>query len=90
MTCGGARLNEIDPGPMQSKIVPHLFFAGEALDVDRIAGGFNFQHGCTGGWIEADRQLRQVMKIGKAFSPDNMSLKLVCGRNGELYFYCIN
>ena len=53
VTCGGIKLNEIDPKTMQSKIVPHLFFAGEITDVDGVTGGFNFQNAWTGGWIAA-------------------------------------
>jgi predicted flavoprotein YhiN len=41
------KLNEVDANTMQSKIVPHLFFAGEILNVDGITGGFNFQHAWT-------------------------------------------
>ena len=53
VTCGGIKLNEIDANTMESKIVPHLFFAGEIIDVDGITGGFNFQNAWTGGWIAA-------------------------------------
>lgn len=53
VTAGGIKLNEIDANTMQSKIVPHLFFAGEIVDVDGITGGFNFQHAWTSGWIAA-------------------------------------
>jgi predicted Rossmann fold flavoprotein len=53
VTAGGIHLNEIDPNTMQSKIVPHLYFAGEVLNVDGITGGFNFQHAWTSGWIAA-------------------------------------
>ena len=53
VTCGGIKLSEIDANTMQSKVVPHLFFAGEILDVDGITGGFNFQHAWTSGWIAA-------------------------------------
>lgn len=53
VTAGGIRLNEIDPNTMESKIVPHLFFAGEIMDVDGITGGYNFQHAWTSGWIAA-------------------------------------
>lgn len=53
VTCGGIKLSETDPNTMQSRIVPHLFFAGEILDVDGITGGFNFQHAWTSGWIAA-------------------------------------
>jgi len=53
VTCGGIKLNEIDPNTMQSKIQPGIFFAGEVMDVDGITGGFNFQHAWTSGWIAA-------------------------------------
>jgi predicted Rossmann fold flavoprotein len=53
VTSGGIALSEVDPQSMMSKKVPHLFFAGEILDVDGITGGFNFQHAWTSGWIAA-------------------------------------
>ena len=46
-------MSEIDPNTMMSRKVPHLFFAGEIMDVDGITGGFNFQHAWTSGWIAA-------------------------------------
>jgi len=51
VTCGGIKLNEIDPNTMQSKIQTGIFFAGEVMDIDGITGGFNFQHAWTSGWI---------------------------------------
>lgn len=53
VTAGGIQLSEIDANTMQSKIIPHLYFAGEILDVDGITGGFNFQHAWTSGFIAA-------------------------------------
>jgi len=53
VTCGGIRLNEINPNTMQSRIRPGIFFAGEVMDIDGITGGFNFQHAWTSGWIAA-------------------------------------
>ena len=53
VTCGGIKLAEIDASTMQSKIMPHLFFAGEVMDIDGITGGFNFQNAWTSGWIAA-------------------------------------
>jgi predicted Rossmann fold flavoprotein len=53
VTAGGIRLNEINPATMESKRLPHLFFAGEIMDVDGITGGFNFQHAWTSGWVAA-------------------------------------
>ena len=54
VTCGGINLPEIDPQTMQSKIIPHLYFAGEIMNVDGVTGGFNFQHAWTSGWIAAN------------------------------------
>lgn len=53
VTCGGIDLHEVDAMTMQSKLVPHLYFAGEILDVDGITGGFNFQHAWTSGYVAA-------------------------------------
>ena len=51
VTCGGVRLREVNFKTMESRIVPHLYFAGELLDIDGITGGFNFQSAWTTGWI---------------------------------------
>lgn len=51
VTCGGVRLREIDFRTMESRLVPHLYFAGELLDIDGITGGFNFQAAWATGWI---------------------------------------
>jgi predicted flavoprotein YhiN len=51
VTCGGVKLREVDFKTMQSRITPHLYFAGELLDLDGITGGFNFQAAWTTGWI---------------------------------------
>jgi predicted flavoprotein YhiN len=49
VTCGGVRLSEVDFKTMQSRRVPGLHFAGEALDIDGVTGGFNFQAAWTTG-----------------------------------------
>ncbi len=51
VTCGGVRLREVDFRTMESRLVPHLYFAGELLDIDGITGGFNFQAAWATGWI---------------------------------------
>jgi predicted Rossmann fold flavoprotein len=51
VTCGGVQLGEVDFKTMQSRVVPGLFFAGEALDIDGVTGGFNFQSAWTTGWL---------------------------------------
>ena len=51
VTCGGVKLAEVDFKTMSSKICPHLYFAGEVLDIDGVTGGFNFQSAWTTGWL---------------------------------------
>ena len=51
VTCGGIRLREVDFKTMESRLIPHLYFAGELLDIDGITGGFNFQAAWSTGWI---------------------------------------
>ena len=51
VTCGGVTLREVNFKTMESRIAPHLYFAGELLDIDGITGGFNFQAAWTTGWI---------------------------------------
>jgi predicted Rossmann fold flavoprotein len=54
VTCGGVRLSEVDFKTMQSRLCPGLFFAGEALDIDGITGGFNFQAAWTTGHLAGE------------------------------------
>jgi len=49
VTCGGVRLSEVDFKTMESRVCPGLHFAGEALDLDGVTGGFNFQAAWTTG-----------------------------------------
>ena len=51
VTCGGVKLKEVNFKTMESKICPHLYFAGEVLDIDGVTGGFNFQSAWTTGWL---------------------------------------
>lgn len=44
VTAGGVDLLEVNFKTMQSKLQPHLFFAGEVLNIDGLTGGFNFQN----------------------------------------------
>lgn len=43
ITSGGVKVSEVNPGTMESKLVPGLYFAGEILDCDAYTGGFNLQ-----------------------------------------------
>lgn len=53
VTCGGIALSAVNPSTLESRHVPHLFFAGEVLDIDGITGGFNFQVAWTTAYTVA-------------------------------------
>ena len=53
VTCGGIALSTINPNTLESKDIPHLYFAGEVLDIDGITGGFNFQAAWTTAYTVA-------------------------------------
>ena len=53
VTCGGISLSSVNPITLESRSVPHLFFAGEVLDIDGITGGFNFQAAWTTAYTVA-------------------------------------
>ena len=43
ITQGGISVKDINPSTMESRMVKHLYFAGEVLDLDAMTGGFNLQ-----------------------------------------------
>ena len=43
ITKGGVKVKEVNPGTMESKLVPGVYFAGEVLDLDALTGGYNLQ-----------------------------------------------
>ncbi len=51
VTAGGVNTREVEPRTMASRIVEHLYFAGEVLDVDADTGGYNLQAAFSTGWI---------------------------------------
>lgn len=53
VTCGGVALCNVDPNTLECRQHPHLYFAGEVLDVDAITGGFNLQAAWTMGYCVA-------------------------------------
>ncbi len=55
VTAGGVDLKEIDFQSMQAKKLPHLFFAGEVLNIDAITGGFNFQACWSEGYVISEK-----------------------------------
>lgn len=54
VTKGGISTEEINPKNMESKICPHLYFAGEVLDYDGDTGGFNIQAAFSTGKLATD------------------------------------
>lgn len=50
VTAGGVDLNDINMETFESRKHPHLYMAGEVLNIDAITGGFNFQ----AAWTAAD------------------------------------
>lgn len=58
VTCGGVALNAVNPVTMESKEIPHLYFAGEVLDIDGVTGGFNFQACWTTAYAAAEGILK--------------------------------
>lgn len=54
ITCGGVKVQEIDPKTMRSKIVSNLYFAGEVIDVDAYTGGFNLQIAFSTGYLAGE------------------------------------
>jgi hypothetical protein len=55
VTAGGVALDEVSSSTMQSKLVPHLHFAGEVLDLDGPIGGYNFQAAFSTGFLAGER-----------------------------------
>ena len=53
VTCGGVALGQLNGNTLEHKTLPGLFFAGEAMDVDAITGGFNLQAAWTTGYVAA-------------------------------------
>ena len=60
VTCGGISLKAVNLSTLESRHVPHLYFAGEVLDIDGITGGFNFQAAWTTAYTVATAISRQL------------------------------
>lgn len=63
VTAGGVDTGCIDHNTMALKTHPEIFVIGEALNVDGITGGFNFQNAWTTAFIAA-RNIIQCSKNG--------------------------
>ena len=62
VTCGGVALTAVNPSTLESRHRPHLYFAGELLDIDGITGGFNFQ----AAWTTAFTVAQSIATSAKA------------------------
>lgn len=51
VTAGGVAVKEINGQTMESKLVPHLYFAGEVVDIDGDCGGYNLQWAWSSGYV---------------------------------------
>ena len=50
-TAGGVSLPEVEPGSLESKIRPGVYFAGELLDVNGARGGYNLAWAWASGLL---------------------------------------
>ena len=60
ITKGGISVKEVSPKTMMSKLCDGLFFAGEALDLDALTGGFNLQIAWSTGYL-AGKSCREYL-----------------------------
>ena len=60
VTAGGVATREIDPRTMESKIVKHLYFVGELVDVDAYTGGYNLQAAFSMGHAAGSYSVRDL------------------------------
>ncbi len=51
VTRGGISTKDVNPSTMESRRIKGLFFAGEALDVDALTGGYNLQIAWSTGYL---------------------------------------
>lgn len=54
VTAGGVSLKEIDFKSFRSKLFPTLYIGGEAMDIDAVTGGYNFQNAWSSGYLIAE------------------------------------
>ena len=69
VTCGGISLAAVNPTTLESKDLPHVYFAGEVLDIDGITGGFNFQAAWTTAYTIAQAISHRSLSINQDSLP---------------------
>ena len=62
ITRGGVDVKAINPGTMESKSVPGLYFAGETIDVDAHTGGYNLQIAWSTGALAGTSAARSLLE----------------------------
>ena len=67
VTIGGVALDDVDPATMESRKVPHLYFAGEVLDIDGPTGGYNL----TLAFATARKAVEAIVSSGRREKTDH-------------------
>ena len=62
ITRGGVSVKQVNSSTMESKLVSHLYFAGEMLDVDALTGGFNLQIAFSTGCLAGVSAAKKIME----------------------------
>lgn len=65
ITRGGVSVSQINPSTMESKVMKHLYFAGEVLDLDAVTGGFNLQIAWSTGYLAAQSAVESLQEINE-------------------------
>ncbi len=61
VTAGGVALNQLKLAHFSAKHVPHVWAIGEAVNIDGVTGGFNFQHAWTSGYLAGTHAAQQLL-----------------------------
>lgn len=59
---GGVDTDEVHALTLESKLQPHLYLAGELLDVDGICGGYNLQWAWSSGYVAGSCASQNTVK----------------------------
>jgi predicted Rossmann fold flavoprotein len=51
VSSGGVALSEVNFKTMQSRLIPHIYLAGDVLNIDRPSGGYSLQLCWTSGYV---------------------------------------
>lgn len=58
---GGIPLSDVNTNTFESKLVEHIYFAGEILDVDGICGGYNLHFAWASGYMAVNAILERSL-----------------------------